>query len=74
MSGARSLSDDMEGFGRDPPEAQKKKEDRERPVLYLNVTSGTFLNSWRLSSVARGACEHFIQNQDWVVTVRACEP
>lgn len=31
----------------DPPEAQKKKKrERERPVLYLKVTSGTCLDSW----------------------------
>lgn len=33
--------------------------------MYLNVTDRY---SWRLSSAARGKCEHFIQNQDWVLT------
>lgn len=68
------MSDDREGFERDPPEAQKKKRKRTLGVLYLSVTDGTCLNSWGLGSTARGECEYSIRNQDWVVTVRAGEP
>lgn len=68
------MSDDREGFERDPPEAQKKKIERTLKVLYLNVTDGTCLISWGLSSTARGECEYFIRHQGSVVTVRAGEP
>lgn len=56
-----------------PTQSPGKKERREKSLVpqcderYMSGLVGT-------EFAARGACEHFIQNQDWVVTVRACEP
>lgn len=56
-SGAWSLSDDKEGFGRDPPNHQGAK--RRQKVVYLRVTRGTCRDPWAMRALPHVASASF---------------